>query len=190
MKGEYYKTKDSVNEYIKLAEGVNGGEIIEDLKTFVPKGAKLLEIGSGPGTDWEILSRDFDVTGSDFSPEFIKHLTIKYPTGSFVELDATAIETKQRFDCIYANKVLHHLTDNDLQNSIAQQAAMLNADGIVCHTYWKGSGSETFKGMFVNYHTVDELTKLYAPHYTLLKIELYKEFDVDDSVLVIAAKKP
>lgn len=189
MQGEYYKTKESVKEYIKLAEGVNGGEIIEDLKTIVPKGSKLLEIGSGPGTDWEILSKDFNVTGSDFSQEFIQHLTATYPSGSFIELNASAIDVSESFDCIYANKVLQHLNDNDLKASIEQQAAILHSSGIVCHTYWKGSGSETFKGMFVNYHDIKGLQRMYAAQFEIVKIESYKEFDADDSIIVIAKKK-
>jgi hypothetical protein len=32
MNGSYYKTKQSVEEYIKLAKGVNGELIIEKLK--------------------------------------------------------------------------------------------------------------------------------------------------------------
>ena len=32
MKGEYYKTKESAEEYIKLAKGFNGAQLIEKLK--------------------------------------------------------------------------------------------------------------------------------------------------------------
>ena len=36
MTAGYYKTKESVEEYIKLAKDVNGGELIEKLKKFLP----------------------------------------------------------------------------------------------------------------------------------------------------------
>ncbi len=48
MKYEYYKTKETVKEYIKLAEGVNGSKLIDKLKAYLPVNSTLLEIGSGP----------------------------------------------------------------------------------------------------------------------------------------------
>ena len=67
MKGEYYKTKESAAEYIRLAKDVNGGELIEKLKEFLPSNSIVLEIGSGPGSDWNILNEDYEVVGSDNS---------------------------------------------------------------------------------------------------------------------------
>ena len=55
MKREYYKTKESFEEYIDLAKDVNGRQLIEKLVEILPPGSILLEIGSGPGTDWKIL---------------------------------------------------------------------------------------------------------------------------------------
>ena len=133
MEEEYYKTPESVNEYIKLAKGVNGAELIEQLKKYVKKNASILELGSGPGADWEILSKDFNVTGSDFSLEFIKHLSNTFPNNTFLELDAITLTTEQKFEAVYANKVLHHLSDDDLQRSLARQVEILQEGGVVCH---------------------------------------------------------
>jgi len=44
MTGDYYKTKESVAEYIRLAKEVNGGELIEKLKEFLPSNSIMLEI--------------------------------------------------------------------------------------------------------------------------------------------------
>jgi hypothetical protein len=46
MTEDYYKTKRSVEEYIRLAKDVNGSELIEKLKMFLPSKANLLEIGT------------------------------------------------------------------------------------------------------------------------------------------------
>ena len=137
MAEEYYKTKESVKEYIELAKEVNSSEIILKMKLFLPQGSSVLELGSGPGTDWEILSQDFNVTGSDFSDEFLQHLTSRYSNGNFLNLDAVSLETDQKFDAIYANKVLHHLSDQELISSISNQVKVLNENGLVCFTFWK-----------------------------------------------------
>ena len=189
MEGEYYKTKESVKEYIKLAKGVNGGELIEKFSEFLPIDSHLLEIGSGPGSDWEILNKIYKVTGSDNSTEFLNHLSNKYPNEEFLLLDAITLKTSQNFDGIYSNKVMHHLRDNELNESIKRQYDILNPDGIICHSFWKGQGSEIFKGLFVNYHTKESLMKLYQDNFEILYIEAYDEFDNDDSLLLIAKKK-
>jgi len=188
MSGAYYNTKESVREYIKHAKGFNGIQLIERLQKVLPIDSVLLEIGSGPGTDWEILKKSYDVIGSDNSKEFLTHLISEYPNESFLELDAITLKTNKTFDGIYSNKVLHHLRDNELTNSIKRQYEILNPSGIVCHSFWKGEGSEVFKGLFVNYHTETTLKVFYQTHFEILLIETYKEFEDGDSLLIIAKK--
>ena len=157
MTTDYYKTKESVKEYIQLAKDVNGSELIEKLKAFLPPKSTLLELGSGPGTDWNILKADFDAVGSDNSQEFLNHLISTNPGGRFLHLDAITLHTNEKFDGIYSNKVLHHLEDFQLIDSIKAQSDVLNPSGIICHSFWKGEGSEIYKGLFVNYQSKDSL---------------------------------
>jgi len=189
MTAKYYKTKASVQEYIKLAKDVNGADLIEQLKTFLAPNADLLEIGTGPGTDWNILQRNFKVIGSDNSLEFLKHLHITYPSASFLELDAITLDTDKKFDGLYSNKVMHHLKDQEIIRSIKRQQEVLKVDGIICHSFWKGDGSEIFKGLFVNYHSEASLKLLFEPSFEILLLESYKEFETGDSLLLIGKKK-
>jgi len=186
---KYYHTEASVKEYIRLAKGVNGKALIEQLKQHLPKGSSLLELGSGPGSDYQLLQDVYDVVGSDFSLQFIDHLQKRFPSGNFLHLDASNLEIDANYDGIYSNKVLHHLSDDQLKASIQQQAEILNIGGCICHSFWRGEGSETFKGMFVNYHSADELQKLFAPFFDLIVLDTYQEFETDDSLLLIAKLK-
>ena len=189
MEGEYYKTKESVEEYIRLAKDVNGKILIERLKQVLTPNSMLLEIGSGPGTDWKILNKSFNVTGSDNSTEFMNHLISENPNGEFLELDAITLETDEKFDGIYSNKVMHHLKDNELIDSVNRQYEILNSNGVICHSFWKGEGSEIFKGLFVNYHDEVGLREIFKNHFEILSIEYYKEFEKNDSLLLIGKKK-
>ena len=189
MQGEYYKTKESVTEYIKLAKDVNGKQLIEKLEQILPIKSVLLEIGSGPGTDWKILNKSFNVIGSDNSTEFLNHLTIENPNGEFLELNAVTLKTDKKFDGIYSNKVMHHLKNNELTNSIKRQYDILNTNGIICHSFWKGEDSEVFKGLFVNYHNETNLNEKFKDYFEILSIEDYKEFEDRDSLLLIGKKK-
>ena len=189
MTKEYYKSKESVQEYIKLAKDVNGRLLIEKLKQVLPSNSVILELGSGPGTDWKILKESYQVTGSDYSMEFLNYLNSNNPKGEFLELDARTLIIDKKFDGIYSNKVMHHLKDNELKDSAKRQYEILRSKGIMCHSFWKGEGSEIFKGLFVNYHSETTLRKIYQKYFEILSIESYKEFDNDDSLLLIGEKK-
>lgn len=185
----YYQTEESVKEYIELAKEVNGKSLIEKLKNLLKTNSKLLEIGSGPGSDWKLLNESYKVTGSDNSQEFLRHLKATNPNGTFLELDAVNLNIDEKFDGIYSNKVLHHLRDDELKESVKNQHRIVNAHGIICHSFWRGEGSEIFKGLFVNYHSTISLQEVYKKYFELLTIETYKEFDDDDSLFIIGRKK-
>lgn len=189
MEEHYYQTKASVKEYIKAAEGFNGKLLIEKLREYLPSGSSLLEIGSGPGTDWNILEKDYQVVGSDNSTEFINYLISNNPDGKFIELDAVTLDTDQSFDGIYSNKVLHHLKDEELLASIKKQHELLNPGGIICHSFWKGEGSEIFKGLYVNYQSEQNLQYFISGTFEILLLENYAEFENDDSILLLGRKK-
>lgn len=189
MKDEYYKTKESVDEYINLAKDISGIKLIQKLESYLESGSSILEIGSGPGTDWNILSRKYNVTGSDFSKEFLVRLRKNNPSGRFINIDAATLRTNDIFDGIYSNKVLHHLTNDELIKSINRQYEILNPKGIICHSFWKGKGTEIFKGMFVNYHTEESLRKYFDKQFEFLAIEEYEEFEKGDSILLIGRRK-
>ena len=189
MEGKYYHTKESVQEYIELAKDVDGRDQIEKLKRILPAGKTILEIGSGPGSDWKILNEIYDVTGSDNSRCFVEHLKNAYPQGDFIVLDAVSIEIELKYDAIYSNKVFQHLSDLELGHSIQKQSEVLNPNGIICHSFWKGKGSEIFKGLLVNYQSKSSINELFRDYFEILSIEEYNEFEDGDSLLLIGRRK-
>lgn len=189
MEGDYYKTKATAEEYIRLAKDVSGIQLIEKLKKVLSTNSVVLEIGSGPGTDWKILNESYRVIGSDNSKEFLKHLIKNNPKGEFLKLDARTLKTDKKFDAIYSNKVLHHLRDEELIDATKRQYEVLNTDGVICHSFWKGEGTEVFKGLYVNYHKEINLRELYKDYFEILTIESYEEFEDGDSLLLIGRKK-
>jgi len=187
--GNYYHTKESVDEYIQMARGHDGKKIIRKMKDFLPSGSHLLEIGSGPGTDWYLLSKHYQVTGSDQSKIFLDHLKASFPEGEFLELDAASLSIDRKYDGIYSNKVLHHLEDQSLKDSVKRQFNILRPGGIVCHTFWHGKESEIFNEMFVNYHSDEGINLLFGTYFDPLLIQYYQEFDPRDSFIYIGKRK-
>jgi trans-aconitate methyltransferase len=185
----YYDSKKSVKEYIRMARGHDGREIIARLKEHLPAGSSLLELGSGPGTDWNLLKEDYQVTGSDKSLEFLKYLRANNPEGVFLELDAASLKTDLSFEGIYSNKVLHHLEDEDLHASVRRQYEILQPEGIVCHSFWHGQDSEIYNDLFVNYHSDEGIGILFDEYFDHMLFLFYQEFEKGDSFLYIGKRK-
>ncbi len=63
----FFDTENGVEQYIKMAEGYDGAELIKNLQKYLPKSSTVLELGIGPREDMDILKKSYAVTGSDNS---------------------------------------------------------------------------------------------------------------------------
>ena len=182
----FYENPDRVEEYIKMTEGYNGTSLYNELRKHLPRQSTLLELGMGPGTDLDVLAKDYAVTGSDYSMVFIDKYRLKQPNADLMQLDAVYVNTDRKFDAIYSNKVLHHLTLTQLEKSLLHQSERLNTNGIVFHTFWRGDDEEEIQGMLFRYYQKDELIDVFEMNYTILDCQIYTEMEKDDSILIIA----
>ena len=135
----YFEDMTNVKEYIQIAEGYDGQFLIDILKKYLKPGSTILELGMGPGKDLEILSQSFKVTGSDNSKVFLDLYKKRKKDADLLFLDARTIMTDKKFDCIYSNKVLIHLTREELKQSFEKQKEVLNRNGYLFHSFWKGN---------------------------------------------------
>jgi len=75
----YFDDGKNVDEYIRMAEGYDGRELIAILKMHLPAGSTVLELGMGPGKDLDLLAQTYTVTGSDYSNVFLERKVNKEP---------------------------------------------------------------------------------------------------------------
>jgi trans-aconitate methyltransferase len=186
----YFDDEKKVDEYIKLAEGYDGRELMPILTRHVREGASVLELGMGPGKDYEILSEHFQVTGSDSSLVFLDRYRRIDPSADLVLLDAVNMEIDRRFDCIYSNKVLHHLSRAELVDSLARQWHVLNDAGILFHTLWHGESEEMMDGLRFVYYTETSFARALGPGYEVVESGRYTEMEEDDSIYCVVKKLP
>ena len=99
----FYDDESTALQYIAMAEGYDGRELIEVLREHLPAGSSVLEIGMGPGVDLTLLSEHFDATGSDVSKFFLDRYKGAFPDADLIRLDAAELDTERTFDCIYSN---------------------------------------------------------------------------------------
>ena len=185
----FFDTEKGVEQYIKLTEGYDSAELITVLEKYLPEDSTILELGMGPGRDADILKKSYAVTGSDNSQIFLDKYKKNNPDADLLLLDATSLQTEQKFDCIYSNKVLHHLTKEDLVKSLQRQKEILNPNGIVFHSFWKGNKTENMEGLIFTYYEMDDLKKITENDFEILSIETYTEMEKFDSIYVILRNK-
>lgn len=172
-----------------MAREYDGRQLIKILKKYLKSGSSVLEIGMGPGKDLDLLREEYKVTGSDSSRIFLDLYRNNNPDIELIQLDAVTLITERTFDAIYSNKVLQHLTTDELKRSVLKQFELLHDDGIIFHSFWKGDKEESFHGLRFVYYTSDKLRILFSPQFDILEITEYKEVKKGDSIYLIARKK-
>jgi len=169
----YYDTKKGILEYTKRSQKWGGIKLIKILKKHLPKNSTLLEIGMGPGRDFDILKKIYTATGSDNSKIFLDNYKNQNKKSNLLKLDAVTLRTTKRFDGIYTNKVLQHLTKWDLKKSIKRQSEILNPNGIAFHSFWKGDKTEHKRGLRFVYYEIEHLKKIIGNNFDILEIKEY-----------------
>lgn len=182
----FYDDEKTANQYIAMAEGYDGRELIDVLRVHLPGGASVLELGMGPGVDLNILRKHFRATGSDSSEFFIDRYRDAHPNSDVIRLDAVELETDRVFDCIYSNKVLHHLTNKQLRKSLLRQKEVLSRNGLVMHSFWRGDGAEEHHGLKFIYQTEDSIHTIFDAGFDSVNVVTYTEMENDDSLYVLA----
>ena len=185
----YYDTEKGVREYIKMAEGYDGAFLIDVLKIHLPADSSILELGMGPGKDLDLMKGRYRVTGSDVSQEFLDRYRKANEKADLIRLDAVSIDTDRRFDGIYSNKVLYHLTREELISSLMRQKQVLNRGGVIMHSFWYGEqDDEEAQGLRFVYYTIPQLREIVNDLFEIIETERYREMDDDDSIYILARK--
>jgi len=184
----FFDSEKGVDEYLKIAEGYDGAELIKILQEFVPEKSTILELGMGPGKDLDILSKTFIIVGSDNSQIFLDRYKKQNPNADLLKLDAVTISSERTFDCIYSNKVLHHVTREDLKKSFQRQKDILNPNGIAFHSFWRGDKDENYNELLFTKHQIDGLKEIIGDNFDILLMSIYTEIEKDDSIYVVLRK--
>ena len=186
---DYFDDKRNVEEYISMAEGYDGRQFIPVLRKYLKDCSTVLELGMGPGKDLELLGEHFQVTGSDNSKVFINRYRKEHPEADLILLDAVTMNIDRKFDCIYSNKVLNHLSNEQLAESLTNQAKVLNDGGIMLHTFWHGDKEEDLSGLHFSYYTEETFRKWIGVEYDILESVQYEELEANDSIYFVLRKR-
>lgn len=184
----FFEDKENVKQYMAMSEGYDGRFLIDILSQHLEPGASVLELGMGPGKDLDILLETYEATGSDYSQVFLELYRDRKKDSDVLQLDAVTLNTERKFQAIYSNKVLQHLTEKELLVSIERQYEVLEDHGLLFHSFWYGEGEEEYDGLRFVYYTAEKLRGLLEEKFELIEVERYQEEAVGDSVYFVARK--
>jgi trans-aconitate methyltransferase len=184
----FYESPENVDKYIAMCESYDGSNLHELLSQYLKEQSSLLELGCGAGTDIAILNKSYKVTGSDNSLEFIRRCKLKHPDIEFLQLNAVDLKIEQKFNCIFSNKVLHHLSETELRESLKKQSRLLCNNGLIAHSFWLGDGCDEMEGLMFNYYTKKKITSIISECYNVVDTLGYQEFEEGDSLFIIAQR--
>lgn len=104
-------------------------QFIKNNIEVLPKGSKILEIGSGDGTNAKYIQKlGYNVTASDIAEDFIKTIDSKgVKTIKFNILKDKIIE---KYSAIFAWRVFVHFTKEDIENAFQKIYNMLETNGL------------------------------------------------------------
>ncbi len=143
----------------------------------------------GSGKDLDILNELYSATGIDISSIFVDLYKKSHQNADVFILDAKKLDINRKFDCIYSNKTLQHLTKLEFKNSLIKQKDLLNKNGILFHTLWQGDKEEKYGNLLFVYYTIEFLENLVKNDYKIIEIVLYSEDETNDSIYIILKKK-
>lgn len=105
---------------------------------FIPKGAKVLDLGCGNGRLYEALKkREIDYTGLDFSQELTTLAKKRYPKQDFVVQDMTKLDLERRFDVIISIAAFHHIPGKQSRvKTLKLIFDHLEDDGVLMLSVW------------------------------------------------------
>lgn len=105
-------------------------ELIKNSFADIPKGSKVLEIGSGEGLNAKYLKElGYDVTGSDTVDDFVE--SIKKQGVKAIKLDALNDEIREKYLAVFCWRVFVHFTDEDALKILKKVYECLEDKGVL-----------------------------------------------------------
>ncbi len=206
------KTKLTIDAYDRNAEhyalkfenfSTYTKKILDFHKGYVPEGARIVDLGCGPGHVIKTLMNLDSTcccTGVDLSTELISIAKLNNPSCTFITEDICTIQLPAEFDVVIASFCIVHLIENEAEKVIESISKCLDKNGHLYLSFMEGSTSGfestsfSKEQIFFNYYDVDyilELLKKYGIEPQEISREEYLEQDgsITMDIFIFASKQ-
>lgn len=204
------KSKLAVATYEKIA-GKYAQQYFDDLVDVpyidkflekLPSGAKILDVGSGPGQFAKhMTAKGFEVVGIDFSDEMVKIAKEKVPEVNFQQMDMRHLDFPDNsFDGLFAAYSLIHIPSEEVVSTLKGFHRILKAGGYLEIGVQQGEADQIIdepfmptEKMFFNFFTPERLAEyLNEADFTVISQEIMSISDAEtmsDKVIYTIAEK-
>ncbi|MFC1662988.1 class I SAM-dependent methyltransferase [Patescibacteria group bacterium] len=153
------------------------------------KGAYVLDLGCGPGTDTKkLIQGELKVAGLDLSDELLKIAKKENPTVDFIQGNLFSLPYEdQVFDGVFAKASLLHFPKKDMPNALREISRVTKDKGIVHIAVKQGQGEKVVTekdygytySRFFSYWGLDDFQKVLIENgFTVLKAVDKKYFKI------------
>ena len=133
---------DHLQDYVAANKTTVEGSLkawIDKVLELIPKGGKILEIGSGYGRDAAYMdSLGYQVTPTDAAESFVELLNSKGLKAR--KLNALTDDFGTDFDLVFAQAVFLHFTPGQLEQILKKSFNCLKSGGILAFSVKEGRG--------------------------------------------------
>lgn len=136
---EFYRLDEEIDEY-PLAKAN-----IDRMTAFLQKGAKILDLGCGPGIPYDkyLAEQDFRITGVDFVQKHIDWAKEHVPEATFIQKDIAELDFDGRsFDAILSLYTIFHIPRQEHRDLFLNMHRTLKDDGLLLVTMGTGCEDE------------------------------------------------
>lgn len=184
MEKNVYDDREFIDFYFEMVKDYDNSFVVNNFKNYVKKGCSVLELGMGPALDYDALKDEYNFTVSDTSQIFIDIFNQNHQSKA-INVCAKSIDVNEKYDCIFSNKVLQVLEDDEIKESFINQHKALNDNGVIVHCIWIDEKEEKKES---NYTTLKKLNEFIKDLFTIVDIIHYSEMEDDDSIILVAKK--
>lgn len=175
---------------------------IDKFISYLPKGCRILDVGSGPGEFAKyLLEKGFIVEGIDLSDEMLGIAQQKVPEAKFTKMDMRRLTFhEESFNGLLVAYSLIHIPSSDLSDTLKGFYRLLKQNGHILLITQRGKADqlvdEGFKPdekMFFNFFTIERLNRiLEAARFKVVFQEERRSHDaytMSDTVIYTIIKK-
>lgn len=160
----------SASDYAKNTTDLHPKEEAQKFVARLPSGAKIIDIGCGPGRDAKVFSGyGIEVIGIDFSSKMVELARQIAPGCSFRVMDIESLAfSPESFHGIWANCALLHVPKQNIPSVLDKMHKILKPKGVLYLSVKQSHIDESFEAddryegveKYWSFYELDELVKL------------------------------
>jgi SAM-dependent methyltransferase len=145
---------DRIGERYREWSATSGGGVrrwfLGEVLSHLPAGARVLELGCGPGVGAVALANGRRYTGVDLSSVMIAAARRRHPSGTFLKADLVSLRLPpSSFDAVVALYVFGHLPGAEHVVAIERAFTWLRPGGLFCASFPTGSDPDAIEEDFI-----------------------------------------